>query len=437
MLLMVILFSILSCEKQENLTDPKGVIGRNSLPHTKAYPSDIANVWFNTLTEVVKAKPYFSSQAIRIFAYSGLALYESVVPGMPSRPSYLRSFTGSGVEVNKKKDYFWPACANAAVFRVASRIMSAYPSPDLRLLVRVEDSIRRSFPKGLSDEQLQASIDFGNKVADLIFDWSMKDGSFNASGGIAECPPYIPGSEAGSWQPTPPGFFSAAGACQGSLRSFTKGITELLPKPHPVYSVDKGSAFYRAAEEVYSRNQKITEDEKQQFENWRDNNTYYIPVSHPLRIAAALMDKEEVNLEDASLLYLKMTVASHDAVIAAFHAKYVYKLIRPVTYIRSVLGHSNWLSRPITPQTPSYPDEMAATAASVRVLEGFFGQNYSFTDSTNKRQIGKEWRYNSFDSMLGSIVEARVSAGTTFRFCGEEGISLGRKVGETVERLPF
>ncbi|KFC59027.1 hypothetical protein [Flavobacterium gilvum] len=34
-------------------------------------------------------------------------------------------------------------------------------------------------------------------------------------------------------------------------------------------------------------------------------------------------------------------------------------------------------------------------------------------------------------------VEARVSGGTIFIFCGEEGVIQGRKVGQMVNALPF
>jgi hypothetical protein len=430
-----------SCKKNDSLemgkSMGKSAYVADALPHTKQYAADVANAWFTTLTEVVKAKPYFSPQAIRIFAYSGLALYESVLPGMPSRQSLLERYTGSFIEIDKKKDYYWPACANAAIHRISSRIMQTYATPNLTLVNKVEDSIRQGFPAQLSPEQLQESIDFGTKVADLIFEWSLKDGTYNPDGTFAQCPPYVPNGVPGSWQPTPPAFLPAAGACQGKLRTFTWGTgTPVISEPPPSYSTDPASAFYLAADEVYQNNIALTDDERKQFENWRDINTYYIPVSHIIRIAANIFKKEKVDLETASVLYLKMTFASHDAIVSVFNEKFKYALIRPVTYIRSVLGKSTWLSLPITPQTPSYPDEMAATAASVSILESHFGHQYAFTDSTHKQILG-EWKYKSFSAMLTDIEEARVSGGTTFRFCAKAGIKHGRTVGEVVGLISY
>lgn len=155
-----------------------------------------------------------------------------------------------------------------------------------------------------------------------------------------------------------------------------------------------------------------------------------------LRIATAIFNKEQVNLEDAATLYAKLTMAASDAIGAVFFSKYHYSLLRPVTYIRGVMGQGSWLSLPSTPQTPSYPEESSPTASSVAILENHFGNNYSFIDSVHKATHG-EWAYSSFDQMMNAIVQARVTGGTNFRFSGEVGEAQGRRVGELVDGLPF
>ena len=45
--------------------------------------------WYKLLTEMTRTKPYVPPPTTRIFAYTGLALYESVLPGMPSYKSML------------------------------------------------------------------------------------------------------------------------------------------------------------------------------------------------------------------------------------------------------------------------------------------------------------------------------------------------------------
>ena len=86
-----------SCQKEDLTVKNKEaapeslVMGASgvALPHTKQYSAGVATDWFNLLAEITRTKPYFVGQALRIFAYSGIALYESVVPGMPSYQSML------------------------------------------------------------------------------------------------------------------------------------------------------------------------------------------------------------------------------------------------------------------------------------------------------------------------------------------------------------
>lgn len=446
----VILLSLLSaanqsCRKTDAVTkqaDEEQLAAQasghiNALPHTKQYGAEVATEWFTLLTEITRTKPYFSPQSLRIFAYSGMALYESVVPGMPSYQSMYKHFTGNIIEVDHKKNYYWPASANAAMARIASRIMQNYPAPNLAPVQALEASLNASFQAQVTPEQLQFSNEFGRYVADMIYDWSKTDGTLNPNGTLAVCPLYSPLGGPGNWVPTPPAFFPAAGACQGSLRTFIPNIvTTILASPHSAYSTAPGSVFYQAAQETYQFRNNITTEETRQFNNWRDAAPNYNPLAHMLLISTNIIIKEKLNLEEAATLYAKQTIAASDVIGAVFHSKFHYSLMRPVTYIRGVLGHSTWSSLPITPQTPSYPDELAATASSVAILENYFGTNYSFVDDIHKATHG-EWSYSSLNEMLSAIIQARVSGGTIFRFAGEAGVIQGRLAGNMVNRLPF
>lgn len=409
----------------------------NALRHTKQYSSEVAAQWFTLLTDIVKTKPYVSPQALRLFAYSGIALYESVVPGMPSYQSMYQYLTGKTIAVDHSKDYYWPACANAAIARISSRIMQNYPTPNLSQVQALEARFNTAFQSEVTPQQLQLSNEFGQQVADIIYDWSKTDGTLNPDGTLALCPPYSPLGGLGNWVPTPPGFFPAAGACQGSLRTFIPNMVNIvLAPPPPAYSTDPASVFYGAANEVYLSRINISAKETALFNNWRDAAGSYHPLAHMLRITTAIISKENVNLEAAAVIYAKQTMAAFDAIVAVFNSKFHYSLIRPVTYIRGVMGYTTWLSLPVTPQTPSYPDELSATASSVAILEKYFGTSYAVVDSTQKAQYG-EWSYASLNGLLSDVVQARVSGGTIFRFCGEAGIVQGRMVGDMINALPF
>jgi hypothetical protein len=412
-----------SCQKEASLTKQKATeefitqsvnSKASALPHAKQYPADVATGWFNLLTEITRTKPYFVGQANRIFAYSGIALYESVVPGMPSYQSMYKHLTGNAIESGDKKDYYWPACANAAIASISSKIMQTYPAPNLAQVQALETSFNSSFQSQVTPQQLQVSNEFGKYVADIIFEWSKTDGAFNPNGTPAICPPYFPLGGPGNWVPTPPAFLPAVGNCHG--RTFIPNIVNtVLAPPHPAYSVDPSSAFYQAANEVFQRRNNITPVEMRAFSNWRDLSPNYNPIAHMLKISTQIFIKEKLNLEDASVLFAKQTMAASDAASAVFKSKFHYALIRPVTYIRGVMGYNTWLSFGTTPQTPSYPDELSVTASTTH---GIFS-------------------YPSLNALVLDVVEARVSGGTIFRFSGEAGIIQGRAVGEKTNALPF
>ncbi|HEX6847729.1 MAG TPA: hypothetical protein VF144_12165, partial [Chitinophagaceae bacterium] len=323
---------------------------------------------------------------------------------------------------------------------IASKIMQDYPTPNLAPLQALESSLDVSFQSTVTPEQLQFSSEFGRYVADVIYNWSKTDGTLKPDGTLAVCAPYVPLGGPGNWVPTPPGLFPAVGQCTGSLKTFIPNIANtVLAAPHPAYSTDPSSAFYQATLDVYQSRNNITADGLKLVNNWRDiNGTNYNPPAHALRITTKIISKEKLNLEDASVLFAKQSIAASDAIAAVFHSKFhpALVLIRPVTFIRNVMGFDTWNSTFNTPQHPSYPDEMSSTASTVEILEKYFGHNYSFIDSTHATLYG-EWTYPSLNAMLEDIVQLRVNSGTSFRFGGEAGVTQGRAVGQMVNQLPF
>ena len=410
----------------------------SALPHTKQYSPEVATAWFNLLADISRTKPYTAAPSLRIFAYSGMALYESVVPGMPSYQSMYKYLTGNSIESDQKKDYYWPACANAAVARIASKIMQNYPAPNLAPVQALEASLNASFQAKATPEQLQFSNEFGQYVADIIYAWSKTDGTLNPDGSLAACPPYVPLGGLGNWVPTPPGFLPAVGNCQGSLRSFFLNIANtVLPASHPVYSTDPTSNYYKAANEVYTISQTLTPDNIKLVTHWRDIiGTNYNQPSHTLKLTAEFIKKENVNLEDASVLFAKQTFAAFDAIVAASKAKFHYSLQRPITYIRNVMGFTGWNSVYPTPQLPSYPTYQGLQASSITILESYFGKNYAFIDSVHHALYGS-FTYASLNALLNDIKSSYIMSGTEFQFAIDAGVSQGQAVGKLINALPF
>ena len=87
---------------------------------------------------------------------------------------------------------------------------------------------------------------------------------------------------------------------------------------------------------------------------------------------------KKLSLQDAAVLYCKHGIAGNDAAISCVKTKFHYNLVRPITYIRTVLGHSEWHPVVHTPPFPEYTSAHAAISmACASVLEETFGKNYS------------------------------------------------------------
>lgn len=265
--------------------------------------------------------------------------------------------------------------------------------------------------------------------------------TLNPDGTLAVCPPYVPVPGPGNWVPTPTGFFPAAGACQGNLRPFIPNVAQralALSQPPPAYSTDPNSDFYKMAKEIYDISLNVSPDDINISQNWRDRVgiNYNGPARFTMLLTGFII-KENLSLEEAAVAYAKNGIALSDAVIATFHAKFHYKLIRPITYIRNVMGYTTWNGVYNAPQHPSYTSVSASTSgAFAEIADATFGHNYSFTDSLHHSLYGS-WTYNSVQDFLRDGLRSRTHSGINFRQAVEEGIKMGKNVGAWANALPF
>lgn len=141
-------------------------------------------------------------------------------------------------------------------------------------------------------------------------------------------------------------------------------------------------------------------------------------------------------------LFAAASQAMDDALIAVFDAKYHYHFWRPVTAIRNadIDGHdatevdAGWSPLIDTPMHPEYPAGHTVLAGAVAaVLKAETGRGSTpelATSSPSARGATRRWK--TPDDLVREVVDARVYDGVHYRFSGEAGAELGRKVGERV-----
>ena len=131
----VVLF--LSCQKQidkqtsqheEIATAANNNSGQGHLQQTKTFSSEVVVKWMDMQLRVMRTTaglpPATNS---RLFAYSGVALYESVVPGMPAYQTLYGQLNNLPAmpSTENGKAYHWAASANATLAYITKQSVSS------------------------------------------------------------------------------------------------------------------------------------------------------------------------------------------------------------------------------------------------------------------------------------------------------------------------
>jgi hypothetical protein len=144
----------------------------------------------------------------------------------------------------------------------------------------------------------------------------------------------------------------------------------------------------------------------------------------------------KLDLVDCARLYALVAMATSDAMIAVFDAKYAHGFWRPITAIRNADLTSNaatprepaWTPLGVTPSHPEYPCAHCIVAAAVaEVLQKAVGGDVGELTLTN---AGVARRWKRLEDYSNEVSEARIYAGFHYRFSTDVGKSMGKQIGE-------
>lgn len=419
-------------ENKSNMHYAAPAISHRSPIQTNAYSSDVALQWIDMQLELMRtSSPFIGGlPPSRPFAYTGIALYEAVLPGMPA----YRSLSGQLTDMPAMPKtvpgfaYHWPACANAALAAMNRNFFPNTSDANKAAINALEEKLNAIYKTEVGNEVFKRSVKFGQEVAQLIFDWSKADGYTKANA------PYTPPVGPGLWAPTPSAFAAAFGPYWGNNRLFVPGSLDgTYPSAPPAYSTDPSSDYYQMAKQVYDLSQTLTSDQTALALFYRDNPGF--GDGHYQSILKQILKQEKSKLDFSAVAYAKTGIACVDAGIGCWKTKFRYNQERPVRYIREVLGHSSWSPLFDTPPFPDFPSGHSTIAGSFgEILEGFFGNSYHFTDHTYDYLGMAPRSYTSFDELAKEIGESRVYAGIHYRYSCDKGCEQGRKIGENINR---
>jgi hypothetical protein len=210
------------------------------------------------------------------------------------------------------------------------------------------------------------------------------------------------------------------------------------PPPPPPYSEDTASDFYKMIKQVYDVDQTMTAEQKAITLFWRDINPGVTAPGHWLNILRQVFQKEKANapLDKAAFTYALTGMALNDAWISCWKTRYDYNLLRPVTYIRNVMGHSEWLPLLSTPPHPEYTSGFAAMAGAVcQALTIIFGDRYYLTDHTYDGDGLMPRSFRSFNEMAQEAGDSKFYGGIHYKLSVDVGLKQGQAVAQNIAAL--
>lgn len=406
-------------------------------PGNPSYSPEVANAWMKMHIRLVSSTPgYNSVVSDRSFGYAGIAMYESVLPGIVASSSLLTQIGGTSIAPTASKDqYYWPASLNAAMATLTRNFFPTTSPANLSAIDSLENVYKTKFAAEASADKITNAQNFGVQVATAVYKWSKTDGADEAYLHVTD-PSFVPQSGPGKWVPTSPTQLLPICPHWGDNRSFIPGIaTSTQPAPPTAYSEDVKSAFYAMVNELYTISLSLTHDDSVTAKFWGDQPGNQNVPAHATNILMQLIELNKKDLYGAAAAYALHGIALNDASIAVFKTKYKYSLVRPATYIRTVMAHPAWNSVIPTPPHPEYTAAHAViSAASAVVLESIFGKNTKFTDHTYDNTYGAR-SFNSFDAYAQEAGRARLLAGIHYSPSIATGLTQGRQVGNIVVKL--
>jgi membrane-associated phospholipid phosphatase len=376
--------------------------------------------WNKVLLSIVNtpgAQPA-NIQPTRNFAILHAAIYDAVNAIDRTHEPYL-------ISVRAPRSASETAAADAAAH---TALLGLYPTEQSRLDGDYTAELAQ-VPDGQAKDK---GIRLGERVASDLLAVRANDGS------SVTAPPFIPGTNAGDYRPTPPNFPAPVFTNWGQVTPFVldRG-DQFRPGPPPALTSD---AYTSALNEVKGLGSGIsTTRTAEQTEIGRFWNP---PIQNFWnQIAGTVATAQHSDLPTTARLFAALNLSFADSAIAFYDAKYAYRLWRPVTAIRladsdgnpGTSGDPNWLPLSVnTAADPSYPGAHSTiSAAAADVLARFYGNQRRFS-VTSPALPDVSRSFTSFSAAAEEAGLSRIYAGQHFRFDHEAGLKLGDRVARFV-----
>jgi hypothetical protein len=416
--------------------------GDNSSYKEKAKNPDLLHRSMKAITDRIVHDIFSPPVASRIYTYASVAAYEAAIHQDKTYKSLASQLRGldSVPKPDPEKQYCFELASTQALLKVGRTLIFSEADLD----VFIAQVMKEYKETGMPDDIFDRSIAYGDQVAAHILNWSAKD-NYKQSRSF---PKYSIENNAATWKPTPPAYMDAVEPHWNKIRTFViDSAGQFKPAPPTPFSVQRGSQFYKEANEVFEVVKSLTEEQRA-IANFWDCNPFAMnvrghvmfatkkisPGGHWVNITRTVCTALKATMVQSAEAYARVSLSLADGFISCWDEKYRSRVIRPETYINQYIDE-NWVPVLQTPPFPEYTSGHSVISASASVaLTKLFGENFAFTDST-EMEFGMPAR--NFTSFYQAAQEAGISrmyGGIHYRPAIESGANQGKAVGEWIAR---
>jgi hypothetical protein len=393
------------------------------------------------LNDIVLENNFPPMIAARNYVYANIAAYECIVAG----DSNYRSLAGliKHMPPMPKRSTGKPVDHSLAALLAFTKVGNAVTFPEGSMMEYYNGLLEGADDAGMPEETIDNTKLFSDQIADAVLAWSKKDNYAQTRSASK----YTVTDEEGRWVPTPPMYASAIEAHWMEIRPLVLDSANacMAIRPPKFNMKDTTSEFYSRAVEVKLIGDQLTDEQKHIADFWDDNpfnmNVHghvmfatkkFSPPGHWMNIVGIASQKANSDFNATVYAYTKTAIALFDGFISCWEEKFRSNLVRPETVINKYID-PNWRPHIQTPPFPSYVSGHAVvSAAAAEVLTDIYGDNFSYTD-TSEVEFGIASRsFTSFRQAAAEAALSRFYGGIHFRFDNVEGNKVGRRLGEMV-----
>lgn len=397
------------------------------------------------LNGVVMGNNFSPIVASRNYLYANVAAYEVIAAGYPDK---YKTLAGQLRELKplpspgKNKDRINYEFASLLSFCKLGSIVT-FPEGSMDEYV---DSLKKlAKDHGMPSDVFNNSIAFSDTISSAIQAWSKGD-KYAETRSMEK---YTVNDDPSRWIPTPPAYTSALEPHWDLIRPLVlDSARQFMPPPPYKFNVkDTTSNYYK--EVMLSKHvvENLTPEQKHIADFWDDNpfklnvsghvmfgSKKFSPPGHWMSIAGIAAKKANADFGTTVYACAITSIALYDSFIECWAVKYEYNTVRPETVINKYFD-ADWRPHLQTPPFPEYTcGHSTGSAAAAEVLTSVFGDNFTYTDSTELEFGIANRSYKSFRDAALENNKARFYGGIHYQYSCEYANQCGTEVGDLIAR---